>query len=241
MVFHSRSAWGQADGLSLGGDRQRILWMEPSSLVHELEKCSRASWVILCIATYRFVSTWPRCTQVRPGAPLDRCLEINRWYVCSLDIYLSRSLHNSAAGGYSVNMVDWKYSSSFSLIWITEKSGQRTPWKSSRWNRVQRFGRTERFDGCSGLYMHYTKPGAVSLRSPRCSEGRQRCSKVRPAIPDSISAAWFPWSALFHLSQDAKIWSGLTLFPQKVNGKPLETVLTTMCGSRAFSTFYGRA
>ena len=45
---------------------------------------------------------------------------------------LSRSLHNSAAGGYSVNMVDWKYSSFFSLIWITEKSGQRTPWKSSR-------------------------------------------------------------------------------------------------------------
>ena len=31
---------------------------------------------------------------------------------------------------YSVNMVDWKYSS-FSLIWITEKSGQRTPWNQA--------------------------------------------------------------------------------------------------------------
>ena len=47
-------------------------------------------------------------------------------------ITLSRSLHNSAAGGYFVNMVDWKYNSFSSLIWITEKSGQRTPWKSSR-------------------------------------------------------------------------------------------------------------
>ena len=31
----------------------------------------------------------------------------------SMIVSLSRSLHNSAAGGYSVNMVDWKYSSFF--------------------------------------------------------------------------------------------------------------------------------
>ena len=34
-----------------------------------------------------------------------------------ISVSLSRFLHNSAAGGYSVNMVDWKYSSFFSLIW----------------------------------------------------------------------------------------------------------------------------
>ena len=33
-------------------------------------------------------------------------------------VTLSQSLHNSAAGGYSVNIVDWKHSSSFSLeVW----------------------------------------------------------------------------------------------------------------------------
>ena len=36
-----------------------------------------------------------------------------RTRVRQLGLSLSRSLHNSAAGGYSVNMVDWKYSSFF--------------------------------------------------------------------------------------------------------------------------------
>jgi hypothetical protein len=56
-------------------------------------------------------------------------------------------------------------------------------------------------------------------------------------MSDSISAASFPWSALFHLSQDAQIWSGLTPFPQKVNGKPLEK-LQQLCVDRGLSQHF---
>ena len=39
-----------------------------------------------------------------------------------------------------------------------------SPKRPSSWIRVGHC-RTERFDGCSGLYMHHPKPAAVSLRS----------------------------------------------------------------------------
>ena len=71
---------------------------------------------------------------------------------------------------------------------------QRAPWKSSRSNRVQDYGRIERFGGSISFIMYNRKPSAVFLASPRCSGCRQRCSKVRGRTG--------PWISIVHDERD---------------------------------------
>ena len=52
----------------------------------------------------------------------------------------------------------------------------RASWKSSQ-NRVQDYGRIERFGGSISFIMHHRKPGAVLKGSPRCSEGDHRAGE----------------------------------------------------------------
>ena len=57
---------------------------------------------------------------------------------------------------------------------------QRAPWKSSRWNRVQDYGRIERGIGSISFIMHHHgKPVAVFLASQSCSEGGESWCRVR--------------------------------------------------------------
>ena len=95
-----------------------------------------------------------------------------------------------APGKNSMNMVDWKYRSFFSLDWITGLISRRP----SSWNRVQHYGRIERGDGSISFIMHHRKPGAVFLASQRCSEGGQSWCRVRDSA--LIMAAAYPAAAL---------------------------------------------
>ena len=81
------------------------------------------------------------------------------------------------AGKNSMNMVpvDWKYNSFFSLDWITGLIS----WRPSSWNRVQHYGRTERFGGGISFTMHHPEPAAVSQRSQSIRLGAQSSRGVR--------------------------------------------------------------
>ena len=74
---------------------------------------------------------------------------------------------------------------------------QRAPWKSSRWNRVQHFGRTERFDGCSHLYeiapyeARYSLPGVPEYQTGRWW-GEPRIDFVAPRATSAQSDALGP-------------------------------------------------
>ena len=68
---------------------------------------------------------------------------------------------------------------------------KRTPWKPSRRNRVQHFGRTDRFDGGSHLdiVMHHPKPAAVSQRSQSISLGVGGANHASPSYPSRALSA----------------------------------------------------
>ena len=68
----------------------------------------------------------------------------------------------------------------FESLLFPRKMEQRAPWKSSRQNRVQDYGRIERFGDSISFIMHHRKPGAVFPASQRCSEGGQSWCRVRP-------------------------------------------------------------
>ena len=93
---------------------------------------------------------------------------------------LSRTL---APGKQSVNMVDWKSSVLFPLIWITGLISRRP----SSWNRVQHYGRIERGDGSISFIMHHRKPAAVFPGSQRFSW----CSYFYMIIFSKLS--WFSY------------------------------------------------
>ena len=71
---------------------------------------------------------------------------------------------------------------------------QRTPWKSSHWNRVQYYGRIERGDGSISFIMHHRKPAAVFPASQRCLEGGQSCCRIRSS--HNQCATSYPAAAL---------------------------------------------
>ena len=82
----------------------------------------------------------------------------------TIHINLSRTV---APGKKSVNMVDWKYSSFSPLDLVTGLISRRP--SSCQWNRVQHYGRIERFGGSISFIVHHPKPAAVSRRSQSMS------------------------------------------------------------------------
>ena len=126
-------------------------------------------------------NTYPNLVQIYQAKfELGR---VKQFIPASDHMILSRTV---APGTKSVNMVDWKYSSFFSLDWITGLISRRP----SSWNRVQDYGRIERFGGSISFFMHNRKPAAVFPASQRCSEGGQSWCRVRPLCNAGAGAAY---------------------------------------------------
>ena len=106
-------------------------------------------------------------------------------YLICREPILAGSVFKSWGPNQLVNMVDWKYSSFFSLeVWRWHNLPATKFLGSPGIGSGIQCGRTERFDGCSGLYMHHPKPVAVSLRSQSISLG------ASGANPQSWNGYW---------------------------------------------------